>query len=83
MSGYNRAVKKTVTVFVAILFLAVVLRTIGITFESLWLDEGYQSMVDAFGRAFPDFFHMPAKPFVFHFTNPGALDDVLRRAILG
>jgi uncharacterized membrane protein len=75
---YNHAVKKAVGIFCAVVLLALVLRTVGITFESLWLDEAYQSMVDAYGRPFPNFFSLPAQPFIFHFSNPGNVHDVLQ-----
>lgn len=70
--------KRAAIVFLAVVVLALLLRIAGMTFESLWLDEGYQSMIDAYGQRLPDFFSVPDKGFVFHFENLRSTDDLLR-----
>lgn len=56
---------------------ALALRFAGITADSLWLDEGYQSMVGAFGRKMPDLQAMPDAPYRFSFGEAGSVQDVL------
>lgn len=63
---------KTVSAFFLVLILAFAWRCIGLTFDSLWLDEGYQSIVDAYGRPLPDFTAVVDHPFIF---NPGQPAD--------
>jgi len=60
-----------------IALLAIGLRLAGICFDSLWLDEAYQSLADAFGQALPDFLHPTSQPFLFTFGPPQDLVQVL------
>jgi hypothetical protein len=62
-----------------ILLLAAGLRIAGITFDSLWLDESYQTMVDAYGQPLPDFTAVPDKPYRFEFGAPREVSEVLQR----
>ncbi len=66
-------------VLLLILLLAAGLRFAGITFDSLWLDEGYQSVVESVGRALPDFTRQPAAAYLFRPGPPGALSEVISR----
>lgn len=70
---------RTATTFLLILLLAAGLRIAGITFDSLWLDEGYQTMVDAYGQPLPDFTVVPDKPYRFQFGAPRPVSEVLQR----
>jgi mannosyltransferase len=71
-------VSKTAASLLLVLFVAIAWRCIGITFDSLWLDEGYQSIVDAYGRPLPDFTRMPAAPFVFNPGTPASPSEMLQ-----
>lgn len=62
-----------------ILLLAIGLRLEGLTFDSLWLDESYQTMVDAYGQALPDFTQAPTKAYKFEFAPPSSVNDVLKQ----
>ncbi|MBX9720551.1 MAG: glycosyltransferase family 39 protein [Candidatus Obscuribacterales bacterium] len=48
-------IRKELSSFCLIVLLAAILRFTGICFDSLWLDESYQSLVGAYGQALPDF----------------------------
>lgn len=63
--------------FCLIIILAAVLRFAGIDFDSLWLDEGYQSLVGAYGHGAPDFAIAEPKKFIFKFENPAPPSAVL------
>lgn len=69
--------KEELKPLILLLLLAVGLRLAGITFDSLWLDEGYQSLVDAFGSSLPDFALNPAGVYLFSWGQPQAWPDVL------
>jgi mannosyltransferase len=64
--------------FLILLFVAAILRFAGITSDSLWLDESYQSMVDAYGSANPTFLVRTERPFLFRFERPAPLPEMLR-----
>jgi len=51
-----------------VLILAAGLRLVGLTFDSLWLDESYQTVVEAYGNGFPDQFNSKGEAFLF---SPG------------
>lgn len=62
-------------VFCLLLVVALALcwRLCGLTFDSLWLDEGYQSIVDAYGYPLPNFYlQVPAQPFLYKPARPAA-----------
>lgn len=63
--------------FSLIILLAATLRFTGICFDSLWLDESYQSMVGAFGHGPPNFTQPRAEKFLFKFENPASTAEVL------
>ncbi len=63
--------------FCLIIILAAVLRFAGISFDSLWLDEGYQSLVGAYGHGAPDFSIAEPKNFLFKFENAAPPSAVL------
>lgn len=65
-------------VCISIVFLALAWRCVGITFDSLWLDEGYQSIVDAYALSLPDFTQVPERPFLFKPTEPADPAQMLR-----
>ncbi len=60
-----------------IFVLALGLRLGAITFDSFWLDEGYQSLVDAYGKPLPDFTRVSDKPYLFQLKDPQNADKVL------
>lgn len=64
--------------FFGILLVATLLRCTGITFDSLWLDEGYQSLVGACGHGQPDLLSPRKEPFLFRFEKPASADRMLR-----
>jgi uncharacterized membrane protein len=63
--------------FLLILLLAGLLRLAGITSDSLWLDEGYQTMTEATGQPLPDFFNAERKAFLFRYERAESLPVVL------
>ncbi len=65
--------RKELTSFCLIVLLAAVLRFTGICFDSLWLDESYQSLVGACGQNVPDFTQNVGQKYLFRFekvSNP-------------
>src|SRR5262249_35621769 len=46
---------------------------------SMWLDESYQTMVDAIGQPLPEFTQVPDRPYLFHFGKPQPVAQVLAR----
>lgn len=71
--------KNALPIYGLIIFLALLLRVTGLDFESLWLDEGYQSLVGAYGHGPPDFLKQTNEPFLFRFEKPAPLNEVLSR----
>lgn len=65
--------------FALILVLAAGVRFAGISFDSLWLDESYQTLVGAYGHGAPDFLNPASQPYRFTFSNPAPVSDMLRR----
>jgi uncharacterized membrane protein len=61
-----------------IFVLAAALRFTGITFDSLWLDEGYQTVVESYGNTLPDLFNFKAEPVLFKLDHPAPPAEVLR-----
>lgn len=65
-------------VFSLIILLAAGLRLSGICFDSLWLDESYQSMIGAFGHGAIDLAADPAgKMTLFRFESPASTAQLL------
>jgi uncharacterized membrane protein len=62
---------------IGIILLSCLLRLWGITFDSFWLDEAYQSLVDAYGNAMPDLTKMPNAPFIFSFGEIQSVSNLL------
>ena len=60
-----------------ILILAAGLRLTGLTFDSLWLDESYQTVVEAYGNNLPDLFNAKGRPFLYKPDSPASLQTVL------
>ncbi|HEY9792665.1 MAG TPA: glycosyltransferase family 39 protein, partial [Candidatus Obscuribacterales bacterium] len=69
--------KRDLACFLLVLCAALAWRLTGLTFDSLWLDEGYQSVVDAYGQALPDFSQVPDRPFVYRPQMPAVPQDML------
>lgn len=65
--------------FALILVLAAGVRFAGISFDSLWLDESYQTLVGAYGHGAPEFLNPAAQPYRFTFSNPAPVPEMLRR----
>lgn len=65
--------------FALIMVLAAAVRFAGISFDSLWLDESYQTLVGAYGHGAPDFLHPATKPYRFTFSDPAPVPEMLRR----
>lgn len=60
-----------------IVLLALGLRCAGLTFDTLWLDEGYQTVVESYGNPLPDFLNIKAQPFLYKPSNPANISTVL------
>lgn len=71
-------VSKSAASFIFIVLIALSWRCAGITFDSLWLDEGYQSIIDAYGRPVPDFLEVPAEPFIYNPGTPAPPSEMLQ-----
>jgi hypothetical protein len=61
----------------AVFIIAIGLRFAGITFDSMWLDEGYQTMVDATGVKPRDLDILKPEPFLFSLGAPRSPEGVL------
>lgn len=57
--------------------LALGLRLAGLNFDSLWLDEAYQTMSDAHGQSLPDFTDPNASAYLFQFEKPQPVGQLL------
>jgi hypothetical protein len=60
-----------------VLLLAAGLRFAGITFDSLWLDEGYQTLASSVGQRLPDFTRLGDQAFLFHVGPPRPVHELL------
>ena len=60
-----------------VLLLAGGLRFAAITFDSLWLDEGYQTIVESYGNDLPDLLNYSGKSFLYKPEKPANLSHVL------
>jgi uncharacterized membrane protein len=63
--------------FLVIVLLALGLRCAGLTFDTLWLDEGYQTIVESYGNPLPDLLNAKAQPFLYKPSKPANIDTVL------
>ncbi len=68
---------KEITALLFIFLLAAGLRLGGITFDSLWLDESYQTFTETIAQPLPDFTRIPDAPFLFKFGPPQSVATVL------
>lgn len=71
----------TLICLLLILVLAGMLRFSGLTYESLWLDEGYQSLVGAIGKGakgLPNLTELSASPILFSFGQPSTINELLQ-----
>jgi hypothetical protein len=62
---------------ILIVLIAIGLRVVGLTFDSLWLDEGYQTVVESYGNDLPDLTNSKAAEFLFNPGIPAGLHQVL------
>lgn len=60
-----------------VLLLAAGLRFAGITFDSLWLDEGYQTLASSIGQPLPDLTRVGDQPFLFRFGPARPVHELL------
>jgi hypothetical protein len=75
--GVKRSRFDSFTAVIAIFIVAIGLRFTGITFDSMWLDEGYQTMVDAIGVK-PDYLEkLQPEPFIYSLGEPRSPETVL------
>ncbi len=65
-------------ILVFVLVLAFGLRLSGLGFESLWLDECYQTLIEVYGHPMPDFASMGDKPYLFQYSNLVGTADLLK-----
>ena len=63
--------------FFIVLLLASGLRFTALTFDSLWLDESYQTVVESYGNSLPDLFNPTGKAFLYKSQKPAAVKDLL------
>jgi uncharacterized membrane protein len=68
---------RKIACFVVPALLALALRFLGLTFDSFWLDEGYQTVVGAYGQPLPNFLQAPPKPFVYRPAEPASPHQML------
>lgn len=68
---------KEIIALFSVLVLAAALRLSGITFDSLWLDESYQTFSETVAEPMPDFTKTPSAPFLFKFGPPQSIGTVL------
>ncbi len=61
--------RNDVQTLVFVLVLAFGLRLSGLGFESLWLDECYQTLIEVYGHQAPDFAAISDKPYLFQYTD--------------
>lgn len=71
--GFN-----SVTAVILIFAVAIGLRFTGITFDSMWLDEAYQTMVDAIGVAPNELEKLRPEPYLYSLGEPGSMQQVLQ-----
>ncbi|HEY9867981.1 MAG TPA: glycosyltransferase family 39 protein [Candidatus Obscuribacterales bacterium] len=69
--------KEELKAILLVLLLAAGLRFAGITFDSLWLDEAYQTLASSVGQRLPDFTRLGDQAFLFHFGPPRPVNELL------
>ncbi len=69
--------KEELKAILTVLLLAAGLRFAGITFDSFWLDESYQTLASTVGQRIPDFTAVVDPPFLFHFGETRPLPELL------
>lgn len=57
--------------------ISVGLRFTGLTFDSLWLDEAYQTVVESYGNGLADLSALNGQPYLFKEGKPASPHDVL------
>src|SRR5882724_9412701 len=60
-----------------VLLLASGLRFTALTFDSFWLDESYQTVVESYGNNLPDLFNSSSKAFIYKPQKPANIKNVL------
>jgi 4-amino-4-deoxy-L-arabinose transferase-like glycosyltransferase len=75
----SQEVKKEWIAFCLIICLGLILRFSGLCFDSLWLDESYQSLAGASGHGPADFTSERNEKFLFHFAPPAPVPQMLQR----
>ncbi len=64
--------------FVLIFILALGLRITGLTFDSLWLDESYQSLTEAYGEKIPDLTNLNGGFCLIQHQSPSSTQNLLK-----
>ena len=64
--------------FFLLLLLSAGLRFTALTFDSLWLDESYQTVVESYGNPLPDLLNSSGKSFIYKPGNPASIKMVLQ-----
>ncbi len=62
---------------ILVLLLASGLRFTALTFDSLWLDESYQTVVESYGNPLPDLFNPTLQTFIYTPEKPASIKTVL------
>lgn len=70
--------RKDVQTLVLILILAFGLRLSGLGFESLWLDECYQTLIETYGHEAPDFAAASDTPYLFQYRDLVDTDGLMK-----
>ncbi|MDZ4834337.1 MAG: glycosyltransferase family 39 protein [Candidatus Melainabacteria bacterium] len=73
----NRGGYHGLNAVILIFIVAIGLRFTGITFDSMWLDEGYQTMVDAIGVKPEALEQLRPEPFIYSLGEPRSVETVL------
>ncbi|MBX3076057.1 glycosyltransferase family 39 protein [Candidatus Obscuribacterales bacterium] len=66
-----------ITAVIVVFIIAIGLRFNGLTFDSMWLDEAYQTMVDAIGVAPNELEILRPEPFIYSLGAPGSPQQLL------
>ena len=70
--------RNEVQTLILVLILAFGLRVSGLGFESLWLDECYQSLIEVYGHPAPDFISERPEPYLFRYAEPADTQGMLK-----
>ena len=63
--------------FLLVLLLAGGLRFTALTFDSLWLDESYQTVVESYGNKLPNLLNSSGNTILYKSSHPASVKDVL------